>query len=268
MVNYEGLNTSMKTEENSEMADDDEKRDIIHVISEFRNSNHWAVALGRDLLWIGGVVGSIALALFLICGTWPAVVTIESQSMVPHMNIGDLVVVVEKDRFGPLQTWVQGNTTGYRKFENYGDVIIYQPNGAKNPVVPIPFLSSGVHPIIHRAMDKADTADLPKYLMLDLANISKYYEPHGGYITKGDNNKNIDQVAVYQGLGVIEPVKDEWIIGKALFTVPLVGYLPLHIVEVTIIIVVLMILHELYLNSLDREDETKKPQKKTRKKQR
>ena len=250
------------------MADNEKKPDIHWVISEFCNSNHWAVALGRDLLWIAGVVGGIALALFIICGTWPAVVTIESQSMVPHMNIGDLVVVVEKERFGPLQTWVQGNISGYKKFENFGDVIIYQPNGAKNPVVPIPFLSSGVHPIIHRAMDKADTADLPKYLLLDLENISKYYEPHGGYITKGDNNKNIDQVAVYQGLGVIEPVKDEWIIGKALFTVPLVGYLPLHIVEVTVIIVVLMILHELYLNSRDQEDETKKPQKKTRKKQR
>jgi signal peptidase len=169
--------------------------------------------------------------------------------MAPHINAGDLVVVVQKDRFGTLQTWVQGNTTGYKKFEDYGDVIIYQPNGAKNPVVPIPFLSSGVHPIIHRAIDRADTADLPKYLLLDFKNISKYYQPHGGYITKGDNNKNIDQVAVYQGLGVIEPVKEEWIIGKALLTIPLVGYLPLHIVEVTICIVVIIILVEFYIRS-------------------
>jgi signal peptidase len=247
------------------MADNDNKRSISTLVSQFRESNHWGVSLARDLLWIVAVVGGIALALYLICGTWPAVVTIESQSMDPHMKIGDLVVVVQKDRYGELQTWTEGNKTGYQKFENYGDVIIYQPNGAKNPVIPIPFLSSGVHPIIHRAITKADTADLPKYLSLDLENISKYYAPHGGYITKGDNNKNIDQVAVYQGLGVIEPVKDEWIIGKALFTVPLVGYLPLHIVEVTIIIIVLMILHELYLNS--REGKTKKPQKKNRKKQ-
>ena len=231
------------------MADNDNKRDIRTLVSQFRESDHWAVSLARDLLWIVAVVGGIALALFLFSGTWPAVVTIESQSMVPHMNVGDLVVVVQKDRFGTLQTWVQGNTTGYKKFEDYGDVIIYQPNGAKNPVVPIPFLSSGVHPIIHRAIDKPATADLPKYLLLDLANISKYYEPHGGYITKGDNNKNIDQVAVYQGLGVIEPVKDEWIIGKALFTIPLVGYLPLHIVEVTVCIVVIIILVEFYIRS-------------------
>ena len=248
------------------MGDNENKWNVLTLISQFRESDHWGVSLARDLLWIVAVVGGIALALFLISGTWPAVVTIESQSMVPHMNVGDLVVVVEKDRFGTLQTWVQGNKTGYKKFEDFGDVIIYQPNGAKNPVVPIPFLSSGVHPIIHRAMVKADTADLPGYLQLDLENISKYYVPHGGYITKGDNNKNIDQVAVYQGLGVIEPVKDEWIIGKALFTIPLVGYLPLHIVEVTIIIIVLMIIHELYLRSS--EDKTKNPKKKDRKKQR
>ncbi len=41
---------------------------------------------------------------------------------------------------------------------------------------------------------------------------------------------------------MIEPVKDEWIIGKALFSIPLVGYLPLHIIEVTIIIVVIMVI--------------------------
>jgi signal peptidase len=268
MVNYQGLNIIIKNQITSakKMADNDNKRDIRTLVSQFRESDHWGVSLVRDLLWIVAVVGGIALALFVISGTWPAVVTIESQSMVPHMNVGDLVVVVQKDRFGTLQTRVQGNTTGYKKFEDYGDVIIYQPNGAKNPVVPIPFLSSGVHPIIHRAIDKPATADLPEYLLLDLVNISKYYEPHGGYITKGDNNKNIDQIAVYQGLGVIEPVKDEWIIGKALFTIPLVGYLPLHIVEVTLIIIVLMILHELYLHS--REDKMKKPQKKNRKKQR
>ncbi|MCK7507936.1 MAG: S26 family signal peptidase [Desulfobacterales bacterium] len=49
-------------------------------------------------IWVVAVVGCIALALFLICGTWPAVVTIESESMVPNMNVGDLVVVVQKDR--------------------------------------------------------------------------------------------------------------------------------------------------------------------------
>jgi signal peptidase len=59
---------------------------------------------------------------------------------------------------------------------------------------------------------------------------------------------------------VIEPVKEEWIVGKALFSVPLVGYLPLHILEVTIVIVCLMVIHELYLRSRQ-ENQGKQPKK-------
>src|SRR5512133_3816784 len=99
------------------------------AIEQFRTSDHWAVSLARDLLWVIGVVGTIAILLFLICGTWPAVVTIESGSMIPNMNIGDLVVVVEKDRFGELQTWDDGRISGYKKYGDYGDVVIYRPNG-------------------------------------------------------------------------------------------------------------------------------------------
>jgi signal peptidase len=235
-------------------------RDLRTLFARFRTSDHWALSLIRDIIWLMAVVGGIALALYLICGTWPAVVAIESKSMDPHMKIGDLVVVIDKDRFGDLQTWAGGKTTGYRKFEDYGDVIIYQPNGARNQVVPIPLISGGVHPVIHRAIDKVDTEQLPEYLALDLANISKFYKPHGGYITKGDNNRRIDQVSIIQGVGVIEPVKDEWIIGKALFTVPLIGYLPLNIVWVTVIVIILMLLHEWYLHSLEEKEE--RPRKK------
>lgn len=97
-------------------------------------------------LWVVAVVGGIALALYLFAGTWPAVVTIESESMVPNMNVGDLVLVVDEDRFGPLTTWAEGQLTGYTSFGNYGDVIIYRPNGVDS-----------VHPIIHRAMTYVDT---------------------------------------------------------------------------------------------------------------
>ncbi|MDN5341082.1 MAG: signal peptidase, partial [Euryarchaeota archaeon] len=78
------------------------------AIRAFRESDRPVVSLARDLLWVAAVVGGIALALFLFSGTWPAVVTIESESMVPNMNVGDLVLVVDEDRFGPLTTWAEG----------------------------------------------------------------------------------------------------------------------------------------------------------------
>ena len=89
---------------------------------------------------------------------------------------------------------------------------------------------------------------------------------HAGYITKGDNNIASDQGSSIAGLGTLEPVKEEWVIGKALFVVPLVGYLPLHIVEVTLVILVLLAFHELYLRS--KAKKVQPPQKKAGKKKR
>jgi signal peptidase len=315
------------------MADTTKPRDIRTMIASFRTSEHWAVSLARDILWMVAVVGGIALALYLICGTWPAVVAIESGSMTPHMNVGDLVIIVAPDRFGALQTWEQGNASGYRKYEDYGDVIIYRPNGitdfwASIGVLPL----SKQHPIIHRAMTWVDAGEpLPLYLNIYRGNATPTaYVPlaisnttitgyrtlypagasppdnlttgardipirlpaervvlpsvfnmpgagyilntgtttsHGGYISKGDNNPASDQGYLsVPGAGEIEPTEKEWVIGKALFTIPLVGLLPLHIVEVIIVIVVIMVIHELYLRRKTSKPE--KPQKKTGKNQR
>jgi len=89
---------------------------------------------------------------------------------------------------------------------------------------------------------------------------------HAGYITKGDNNIASDQGSTIAGLGTLEPVKEEWVIGKALFAIPLVGLLPLHIFEVIIVIVAIMVIHELYLRR--KENGPEKPQKKAGKKRR
>jgi signal peptidase len=315
------------------MADNAPPRDIRSLVTQFRTSDHWAVSLARDLLWVIGVVGSIAILLWLICGTWPAVVTIESGSMIPNMNIGDLVVVVQKDRFGELQTWDDGVKSGYKKFGDYGDVIIYRPNGFTDLWAQIGLLPfSRQHPIIHRAMTWTQAGDpVPSYINiyrgsitptgylplsvagettagykilstgtgtpaanytpgsrdLVMRNVSgeNYVLPadavvqnagyvrntstiatHGGYITKGDNNNFSDQGSLpLAGTGTIEPVKKEWVVGKALFTVPYVGLLPLHIGEMIVIVIILMVLHELWLRRKE-EAEAAKPAKKGSKK--
>ena len=232
------------------MADNNDKKDIRTLVAQFRESDHWAVSLARDILWVVTVVGGVALALFLICGTWPAVVTIESESMVPHMNVGDLVVVVQKDRYGTFETWTDGSVSGTLKFEDYGDVIIYKPNGL-----------TSVHPIIHRTIQYVEPGMVTQMKGKNLS--ITYTAPDSGYITWGDHNRNPNQLAIYPGIGQIEPVKDEWIIGKALFSIPLVGYLPLHIIEVTIIIVGIMVLYELYQRSQENKQESRR--KKNRK---
>lgn len=208
------------------------------IVRRVRESTHPAVMLARDIAWVLAVVGAIALVLFLVSGTWPAVVAIESESMVPNMQVGDLVFVVAPDRFGGLQTWAEGELSGYAPFSTYpdrqgampyGDVIIYRPNG-----------DTGVHPIIHRAIGSVDGTG------------------GAGYITKGDNNQGIDQNTYYPGIGTIQPVRKEWVIGKALFSVPLVGYLPLNIIPFAALILLLVILHEL-IGGRSGEEESKKP---------
>lgn len=319
------------------MADNAPPRDLKALLTQFRTSEHWAVSLARDILWVVGVVGTIAILLFLICGTWPAVVTIESGSMIPNMNIGDLVVVVEKDRFGELQTWDDGKLSGYKKFNDYGDVIIYRPNGVTDMWASIGLLPlSKQHPIIHRAMTWTDAGEpVPLYIniyrgsvtptgylpltvagttangyqILTTGNFSPAanYSPgnkdfvitspqvgnyilpaeaivknagyvknlstitdHGGYITKGDNNPTSDQETLtFAGTGTVTPVERDWVIGKALFTIPYVGLLPLHIVEVIVVVIVLMVLHELYLRRKEeKETAAAKPSKKGSKKKR
>ena len=272
------------------MADNDGEKGIRALIAQFRTSEHWAVSLARDVLWLVAVVGGIALALYLLCGTWPAIVTIESTSMVPHMNVGDLVVVVQKDRFGDLQTWDMGKATGYKKFSDYGDVIIYRPNGIQDFCSSIGLLPlSKQHPIIHRAMTRVDEGQPePLYINPGRGQVTPItYTPvtntnesmvigsgyirylntttsHGGYITKGDNNIASDQGYLsIEGAGTIEPVREEWVVGKSLFVIPLVGLLPLHIWEVIIVMVIAMALYEWYQRR--READTGKPVKKSRK---
>ena len=205
---------------------------VASALTAFRESDNRVVSLARDLLWVVAVVGGIALALYLFAGTWPAVVTIESESMVPNMNVGDLVLVVDEDRFGALTTWAEGQLTGHQSFGNYGDVIVYRPNGA-----------GSVHPIIHRAMTYVDTATVEQSALGEF-----YANPHGGYITKGDNNPYIDQGNLrIAGVGVVEPVEKEWIVGKALVAVPLIGYLPLHLTEFAVVVIIVILIHDLIL---------------------
>jgi len=279
------------------MKDTSEDQENSSIFEKFRKSDNKVVSLLREFIWVIIVVGAIAALLFAVSGTWPAVVTIESESMVPHMNVGDLVFVVQADRFGPLQTWTQGNETGYKKFGDYGDVIIYNPNGGTKSL--IPFIG-GVHPIIHRAMvyEQPDSTLVAyvnpnggkhtptTYIPVTKDNYTAQgsiipspdpdigfivplnsTDTHGGYITKGDNNWRSDQgagLAHYTNLGAIEPVKPDWVVGKALFTVPLVGYLPLNIIPVAIIIILLVLLHEWYLRRRENTNNQVKKGKKSK----
>jgi signal peptidase len=217
------------------------------ALKSFRESSHPAIAFLREILWVLAVVGGIALLLLLVCGTWPAVVAVESESMLPNMHVNDLVFVVEKDRFGQLQTFETGGAAGYMKFGSYGDVIVYRPNGVSN-----------IHPIIHRAIAYHDAAWYAANLGINFST--------GGYLTLGDNNRAPDQASSLQGIGPIRPVKDEWIVGKAIFSVPLLGYPTLHYPEFAAVVIFLLIIHEIWVSRGEGEEGKEEQDRKEKKK--
>ena len=231
------------------------KKSFKEQLDTFKTSEDIKTVVAREITYIFGTVGLIVAALFLICGTWPAIVTIESESMVPNMNVGDLVLVVAHDRFGTLKSFAEGEEVGYEKFGRPGDVIIFRPNGDKK-----------LHPIIHRALYWTEEGEEHTFRTLSSSERAiDYIAPNAGYITKGDNNPIEDQVGWenYRGLGdPIFPIKEEWIVGKAFGKIPYIGYLPLHLKEVIIILVLLMIGHELYLRSKAKKSTKKDTNKK------
>nr|QNO54564.1 hypothetical protein KENJCFKB_00024 [Methanosarcinales archaeon ANME-1 ERB7] len=120
----------------------------------------------------------------------------ESASMEPNMHVGDLILVQAPHR-AKIVTYEEGKLLDYKSLNNYGDVIIYHPNGRHS-----------VTPIIHRAMDWVEMGqEMP----------GGKPAPHVGYITKGDNNNGYDQPN-------LQPVKPEWVIAVAKGTVPYLGY--------------------------------------------
>lgn len=186
----------------------------------------------KEIIIVLAIVAVIGIALFAVSGTWPALVAVESGSMEPNIPTFSLVFVSDENRYGGFQTQVEAIESGAEEvFNGYGDVIVYKPNGI-----------SGVTPIIHRALG---------YITEEQA-IALGFEgeaAHEGYLTKGDNNEGVDQMGYIGAYGRLQPVKKGWIIGKAVFAIPFIGWIPLNMWICAIVIVALIIVIELILRN-------------------
>jgi signal peptidase len=193
-------------------------------------TDHPTVGFVREVL--GSVLGVllVGLLLFAVSGIWPPMVAVESGSMEPHMYRGDLVFVMEEHRLAPsyatgetgVVTYVDATEQeDYRKFGDYGDVIVFEANGGS------------ATPVIHRARFWVDEGENwvgeadPDYLpSRSCDSVPNCPAPHAGFITKGDNNGLYDQVA-----GISGPVRPSWVKGTAEFRIPWLGYVRLYFTE-------------------------------------
>ena len=198
-------------------------------------TDHETVAYVREVAGSVAAVALVGLLLFAVSGVWPPMVAIESQSMQPNIERGDLVFVTEEERLAGdgatvyegestgVVTYRTGQETGYTEFGMAGDVIVYQPDGRTRAT-----------PIIHRARfwvdegenwyDEANPEYVGRYDNCD--EMPACPAPNAGFITKGDNartNPQYDQVA-----GITDrPVRPAWVVGTAELRVPLLGHIRL-----------------------------------------
>lgn len=159
-------------------------------------------------------------------GVWPPFVAVESGSMEPNLERGDLVLLTATERFAPATATDAGVVTlrrasGYHRLGKRGDVVVFDPP------------SRAASPVIHRARlhvergenwyAEADSGAIPASVD-SCAELRHCPAPHAGYITKGDANDNYDQA-----VGRFTVVRDGWHQGKAQLAVPWVGHLRLLI---------------------------------------
>nr|WP_229663834.1 S26 family signal peptidase [Halobellus salinus] len=194
-------------------------------LTRFRTARSGPLLFIRETLYSAIGVLAVGLLLFAISGVWPPMVAVESGSMEPEMQRGDLIFVTDPERFTPgyaqagIVTVEVGTQEGYRSFDGNGSVIIYDPPDRAGS------------PIIHRAHFRVeagenwyDRAD-PAYLNADdCESLSNCPAPHDGFITKGDANARYDQASNIAG-----PVQPEWVRGTARLRIPYLGYIRLRL---------------------------------------
>lgn len=125
----------------------------------------------------------------ILLGTSLPIVTVSSESMVPTLNVGDVVIIKGEEEYNP------------------GDIIVF--DGWED------------EPIIHRIVAIVEDGKIKRFdgwNGLDDESLKKLAEGKGKiYITKGDNNANCDQY-------VFPPVEESRIYGKAVTKIPYIGW--------------------------------------------
>jgi len=191
------------------------------------------------------------VSLFLYMTSWPPFYVVKSGSMQQSMDqsdlgvidTGDIVMVKKVSSTDDITPWSIGKEKDHKTYGEYGDVIIYDNNGA------------GGTPVIHRAivfLQYNETVggihyfDVPEWNIYHNRTIEYYIEElnlqikytpqrgHDGYLTKGDNqmtNRRVDQQSGISDKNgrIVEQVSIEWVIGVVRGEIPWLGFINMRI---------------------------------------
>ncbi|MFB6217921.1 MAG: S26 family signal peptidase [Halobacteriaceae archaeon] len=202
---------------------------VVAGVRWFLTTDDETVAFVREFGRSAAAVLLVGVLLFAVSGVWPPMVAVESPSMEPHMQPGDLVFLMEEDRLVPAAAQpgtgvvprAAAEPVDYRRFGGYGDVIVYvTPQRQRR----------GQPPIIHRAQFWVEEGENwhkqadPEYVAAGSCDAARFCPaPHAGFITRGDANAYYDQ-----SQGLSPPVRPEWVRGTAEVRVPWLGCVRLY----------------------------------------
>jgi signal peptidase I len=232
----------------------------------FHRSKRPVFFRARDAWWFEPLIALMIIivllvGLFAYTNNWPPMYVVESSSMqhgtndaVGLINTGDLVLAQQVPT-SSIVPYVVGAQTGYRTYGEFGDVLLYHPDGVVGPA-----------PIVHRAIVYLEhnlngTFNVPQLggLPCGHAQDRVYYVStpsgcgttglrgnltlfgvgwqsvsvnvtfadlggHSGFLTMGDNNINPGTRTGDQDQpGLSSLVEPAWVVGVARGMVPWVG---------------------------------------------
>jgi signal peptidase len=181
----------------------------------------------------------------------------DERSYIGVIDTGDMVFVKKFTGVEDLVTYVDGEAMDYVKYSSFGDVIIYRPDGnfSTTPIihrivvwidVNDTYVSHNTNGVVDYANYSFDVPSLGFYGTNDNVTIYDYgqdnrtvsipiwailhnfrsrgLEPHGGFITLGDNNDRTDQTWAHY-----LPVKGDWVVGRAIGELPWFGLIKLSV---------------------------------------
>jgi signal peptidase len=191
----------------------------------------------------------------------------DSRSSIGTIDTGDIVIVQKVRGSQDVATYLEGIANGHKTYGEYGDVVTYMKYGedGSTPIIhraiceivynetghgfDIPSLAFipddqwavENEPVktywnLNGVVEIHDIGYLQVTLRLDLSGILGYFSlsglhPHGGLITMGDHNVQSNGTALlgyYDQLSICrEPIKDDWLIGKARGELPWFGLVKL-----------------------------------------
>ena len=120
-------------------------------------------------------VGVVFGGMYAYSGTWPPFSVVESGSMqhsdraeLGVIDTGDMVIVRTMDKDSDIVSYVEGYVSGYSRFGEYGDVIVYRRVG-DNPVIhrPIVWLEHNAD----GTWSAPSLKDYPHWYVKDAANV-------------------------------------------------------------------------------------------------